>query len=64
MNNKKGGNFLLLIIAIISGGKVYKHFDFENLKFQKPVLDIIYLIVFVVSIVLFFKGYFEKKDNN
>lgn len=57
MDNKKGLNIFLLIIAIITGSKVFKHFDFQNLKFEKPVLDIIYLITFAASIIFLIKDY-------
>lgn len=57
MDNKKGLNFFFIIIAIITGSKVFKHFDFQNLKFEKPVLDIIYLITFVASIIFLTKDY-------
>jgi hypothetical protein len=59
MIKKKTPNFFLVVIAIILGQALYKQFDFENLKFEKPALAIVYTIVFVVSIYLL-----VKKDKN
>ena len=55
MENKKAPNFFLVIIAIILGQALYKQFDFEILKFEKPALAIIYIIVFVICIYLLVK---------
>ncbi len=56
MENKKGLNFFLVIIAIITGSKVYKHFDFENLKFEKPLIDVIFLLTFLACVFYIIKG--------
>jgi len=53
MENKKGMNFFFVIIAIISGIKLWKKFDCEILKFDDPLQSIIYIIYilgFVASI--------------
>ncbi|PWB23285.1 hypothetical protein [Flavobacterium sp. HTF] len=50
MENKKSLLFVFWVIAIILGVVLYKQFDFENLKFEKPALAIIYLVVFVFSV--------------
>lgn len=50
MENKKASNFFFGIIAIIIGSTLFKHFDFQNLKFEKPALDVVYLITFIISI--------------
>lgn len=60
MEHKKGLNFFLLMIAIITGGKVIKHFDYHNFSFEKPALDTVYLIAFLVSIVVLVKDYIKK----
>lgn len=60
MENKKGFNFIFAIIAIITGTSLYKHFDFQNLKFEKPAIDAIYLIAFVFSIVILIKDYINR----
>jgi hypothetical protein len=39
---------------------LFNHFDFHNLKFEKPVLDIIYLIGFVASIIFLIKDYKKR----
>ncbi len=57
MKNKKGINFFFLIIAIITGSKLFQHFDFQNLKFKNLGIDILYLVVFVGSLI------FLVKDN-
>ena len=56
MESKKGPSFVLIIVAIIVGGALYKQFDFEKLQFEKPALAIVYLIVFLASV------YFIIKD--
>lgn len=56
MENKKGINIVFVIIAIILGAAIYKQFDFVNLKFEKPALAILYMLVFVCSV------YFLVKD--
>ena len=43
MGNKKSLNFFFVIIAIILGRALFKQFDFENLKFEKPALAIVTL---------------------
>lgn len=54
---KKGNalKFTLGIVAIILGVTLFKHFDFERLRFAKPALDILYLIVFIASVYLLLK---------
>ncbi|ATP55643.1 hypothetical protein CPT03_03760 [Pedobacter ginsengisoli] len=60
MNNKKGPTFLFAIIAIILGWTLYKQFDFENLKFEKPALAILYTLTFLVSVYFLIKNFREK----
>jgi len=52
-------NFFSVIIAIILGGALFKQFDFQNLKFEKPALAIVYIIVFIICI-----GFMIKKSKN
>jgi hypothetical protein len=54
--------FALAIIAIILGMAVFRQFDFETLRFEKPGLGILYLIVFIVSIFLLIRG--RKKTEH
>ncbi|WP_449437203.1 hypothetical protein [Pedobacter steynii] len=60
MSNKKGQAFLFAIIAIILGWTLYKQFDFENLKFEKPALAILYTLTFLVSVYFLIKSFREK----
>jgi predicted ferric reductase len=57
MENKKGINFFLGIVAIILGWTLFKQFDFENLKFKHTGLAIIYIVTFVFSISVLIKNY-------
>jgi hypothetical protein len=63
MENKKGLNLFFAFIAFILGWTLFKHFDFENFKFQDPALDILYLIVFAVSIYLLIKDYRKRPEK-
>lgn len=56
MENKKGLNVVFVIIAGILGSAIYKQFDFETYKFDKPALAVLYIIVLLASI------YFLIKD--
>jgi hypothetical protein len=59
MENKKGINFFFAVIAIITGSKLYQHFDFQKWTFEKPALDIIYLLTFIASIFFIVKDYLK-----
>jgi len=61
MSNKKGQSFLFGIIAIILGWTVFKQFDFENLKFEKPALAVIYILTFLMSVFFLVKNVREKQ---
>ncbi|UIR54938.1 hypothetical protein LZQ00_11675 [Sphingobacterium sp. SRCM116780] len=50
MEKKKALSFTFIIIAIILGVTLFKQFDFENLKFEKTGLAIVYGIAFIFSI--------------
>ncbi len=63
MENNKGLNFFFIIIAIITGSKLIKHFDFQNLTFEKPALDIIYLIAFVASIFFLIRVFITRNKK-
>lgn len=60
MSNKKGLSFPLLIIAIVLGWTIFKQFDFENLKFEKPTLAVVYVLTFLMSVYLLVKNFKEK----
>ena len=59
MENKKELNSGLVIIAIVLGWTLFKQFDFENLKFEKPAMAVIYGLTFIMTIYFIF-----KKDKN
>ena len=63
MENKKGINLFFAFIAFILGLTLFKHIDFKNLKFEDPALDILYLIVFVISIYLILKDYVKRPEK-
>jgi ABC-type maltose transport system permease subunit len=55
--NKKGLSFVLMIPAIIIGVALYEQFDFENLKFEKPALAIVYIVGIALSIIFQVKAF-------
>jgi len=61
--NKKTPNFFLVIIVLILGQVLFEKFDFENLKFEKPALAILYIIVFVSSIYLLIRDYKNRPEK-
>ena len=58
MENKKGINWFFAFIAFTLGLTLFKHIDFKTFTLKDPILDVLYLIVFVLSI------YFMLKGNN
>ncbi len=56
MEKKKAPTFTLGIVAIILGVTLFKQFDFEHLKFEKPGLAIVYAIVFVISVYILIRN--------
>ena len=56
MENKKGINWFFAFIAFTLGLTLFKHIDFASFTLKDPVMDILYLIVFVLSIYFMFKG--------
>jgi len=50
MGNKKAKAFLFAIIAVILGLTIIKHFDVEQMKFEKPALDTLYILTFIMSV--------------
>lgn len=63
MENKKGINFFFAIMAIITGNKLIQHFDFQNFKFEKPTIDMLYLFTFIGSIIFLVKDYIKPPKN-
>lgn len=60
MENRKGINFFFAIIAIIVGSALYKQFDFDKMRFEKPALAVIYMVVFIASIFFIIKDYRKR----
>ena len=54
---KKAPTFIFLIIAIITGSRLLKYIDFENLKVEKPWLSAIYFITLAFSIYMLIRNY-------
>ena len=50
MENKKSLSFPLMVVVIILGVTLYKQCDFESLKFEKPALAVLYIIVFLAAL--------------
>lgn len=50
MEDKKGLNWFFVFIAFSIGLTLSKHIDFTNLTLKEGALDILYIIVFIVSI--------------
>ena len=55
MDNKKGMNWFFVFIAFTRGLTLIKHIDFKNLTLKEPVLDVLYIVVFIISIYLIIK---------
>ncbi len=63
MKNKKNPNFFFIVTILITGSKLYQHFDFQTLTFKKPWIDAIYLVTFLVMVVLVVKQLLKKPEN-
>ena len=57
----KTPNIFSVIIILILGHALYDKFDFENLKFEKPAIAIVYIIAILISVYLLIKDF--KKIN-
>ncbi|CAN1552879.1 hypothetical protein MCETHM1_02252 [Flavobacteriaceae bacterium] len=57
MESKKGTNWFFALIAFTLGLTLKKHIDFKNFTLKEPILDILYIIVFIISIYLIVKDY-------
>jgi len=60
MESKKGINIFFALIAFVLGLTLFKHIDFKNFSLKDPLLDILYIIVFVISIYLIIKDYKKR----
>ena len=52
-------NIIAILFAVIIGVALFKQIDFQNMTVEKPVLALVYLIGFLVSI-----GFMIKKSKN
>ncbi|PHR70997.1 MAG: hypothetical protein COA67_07300 [Lutibacter sp.] len=48
-------NFFSVIVILIVGSALYKQFDYEHLKFEKPALAVVYSITLILSIAFMIK---------
>jgi hypothetical protein len=63
MDNKKGMNWFFVFIAFTLGLTLIKHIDFKNLTLKEPVLDVLYIVVFIISIYLIIKGLKKRPEK-
>ncbi|GAB3720548.1 hypothetical protein [Flavobacterium koreense] len=63
MENKKGINLFFALIAFTIGLTLFKHIDLKNFTLKEPVLDILYIIVFVMSIYFIIKDYTKRTKD-
>ena len=63
MESKKGINIFFAFIAFSLGLTLIKHIDFKNFTLKDPVLDILYFIVFVISIYLIIKDFTKRPEK-
>jgi uncharacterized membrane protein len=63
MESKKGINIFFAFIAFTLGLTLIKHIDFKNFTLKDPVLDILYFIVFVISIYLIIKDFTKRPEK-
>lgn len=63
MDNKKGMNWFFAFIAFTLGLTLIKHIDFKNLTLKEPLLDILYIFVFIISIYLMIKNLKKNTDK-
>lgn len=61
--NSKAPVFTFSIVAIILGSALYKQFDFETLKFEKPALAALYGVVFIFSLIILVKHFMKKSEK-
>lgn len=63
MEKKKTINWFFVFIAFTLGLTLLKHIDFKNLTLKDPILDILYLIVFVIAIYFLIKDYTKGTEK-
>ena len=60
MKNNEGLNLFFFLLSFTLGLTLVKHIDFKNFTLKDPVLDILYIIVFVISIYIIIKDYTKR----
>ena len=55
MKNKIGFNLIFALLAFPIGLALLMDTDFTTCSFKKPVLDSLYLVVFIIALILTFK---------
>ncbi len=63
MDNKKGMNWFFVFIAFTLGLTLIKHINFKNLTLKEPVLDVLYIVVFIISIYLIIKDLKKRPEK-
>lgn len=63
MEIKKGLNWFFILIAFTLGLTLIKHIDFKNFTLKEPALDIIYIIVFLISIYIIIMDIKKSKEK-
>lgn len=51
-------NIISIILALIIGVALFRQIDFQNMTVEKPLLALVYLIAFLISI-----GFMIKKST-
>lgn len=54
---------IAIIMAVILGFVIFKHFNFRTLTFKDPWLDILYIIIFIVLLLLLIKDKVQNKKE-
>lgn len=63
MDNIKGMNWIFALIAFTLGLTLIKHIDFKTLTLKEPLLDILYIVVFIISIYFMIKDLKKKTEK-
>lgn len=63
MSKNNGTLFFMAIIALVTGRKLMQHADFQNWTFQKPALDTVYLIAFILSLIFIVVQLVKRKKE-
>lgn len=63
MEKNKPLVFVFSVVAIILGVTLFKQFDFESLKFEKPALAVVYIICFLFSVYCVLRNFNKKAEK-